>query len=163
MSKTITCVDVFGKKHDFDVADLKWRPSAYGVVIKDGKILLSKQFGERYDLPGGGTDMDESLEKGVIREVKEETGIDVKNPQLLGIKESFFCDEHAIKGEAYHALLFYYICEFVGGELSIDGFDEWEKQYAEMAEWIPVEKIDKIKLASSVDYRPYVKKALRRV
>ena len=156
MSKTVTCVDVNGETHDFSVDDLKWRPSAYGVVIKDDKILLSKQFGDKYDLPGGSVELDEKLEDGVIREVKEETGIDVKNPRFLGVENNFFCDSHA-EGEVYHSILIYYLCEFVGGELSTDGFDEWEKLYAEMAEWIPLERLDTLNIASTVDYRPIVK------
>lgn len=160
MSKTITCKDVAGKEYEIPVNKLKWRPAAYGAVIKDGKILLSKQFGDKYDLPGGGIDLGEKLEDGVIREVKEETGIDVKNPKLLGFEESFFMDSHALN-EAYHCYLFYYACEYVGGELSTDGFDEWEKQYAEMAEWIPLDRINEIKVASSVDYRPFVNKAIQ--
>jgi len=159
MSKSVVCKDVHGKEYQVPVKNLKWRPSVYGVVIKDNKILLSKQFGDKYDLPGGGMELDEKLEGGVVREVKEETGIDVKNPRFLGVEDNFYYDSHAL-AEAYHSILIYYLCDFVGGELSTDGFDEWERQYAEIAEWIPVEKLDEIKIASTVDYRPFIKKAL---
>jgi 8-oxo-dGTP diphosphatase len=159
--KTVTCVDIKGKTYQVPVDQLKWRPAAYGVVIKEDKILLSKQFGNRYDLPGGGIDLGEKLEDGVIREVKEETGINVGSPKLLGYKESYFMAEHA-EGLAYHCYLFYFSCEFIGGELSTAGFDEWEKQYAEIAEWVPLNKFDGLKLASTVDYHPYVKKAIGR-
>lgn len=157
-SKTVICVDVKGKKYEVPVSNLVWRPSVYGIVIKDNNILLSKQFGDKYDLPGGGLDLDETPEDGVIREVREETGLDVKKPKLIGFKDSFFQDSHALN-KAYHSLLFYFLCEFIGGELSTEGFDKWEKQYAEMAEWIPLDKLDNIELASTVDYRPYVSKA----
>lgn len=159
MDKTVTCVDIKGREYKIPASQLKWRPAAYGIVVKEGKILLSKQFGDKYDLPGGGVELGEGLEDGVIREVKEETGIDVKNPQLLGMEESYFMDSHALN-EAYHCYLFYYLCEYVGGELSTEGFDEWEKQYAEIAEWIDVDKIDSLKIASTVEYRPFIKKAL---
>lgn len=161
MTEIVICKDINGKEYEIPADRLKWRPAAYGIVIKDGKILLSKQFGDKYDLPGGGIDLGEKLEDGVVREVKEETGIDVKNPKLLGMKESYFMDSHALN-EAYHCYLFYYLCEYVGGELSTDGFDEWEKQYAEMAEWIDIDRIDSLKIASTVEYRPFVKKALQK-
>src|SRR6266478_2668454 len=103
MSK-ITCIDVHGVARDFDSTELKWRPSAYGIVIKDQKILLSPQFGDKYDLPGGGVDLKEKLEEAVVREVKEETGIDVKNPKYLGFEESFFWDSH-FSGNAYDSLV----------------------------------------------------------
>ena len=160
MSKTVICKDVDGKEYEVLVEQLQWRPTAYGIVVKDGKILLSKQFGERFDLPGGGLDLGELPEEGVIREIKEETGIDTKNPKLISFINSFFYSDHAEK-ESYQCLIFYYSCEFVGGELSTDGFDEWEKQYAQMAEWIPLERLDELGIASSVDYRPFVKKALK--
>lgn len=160
MTKTVRCLDVNGNEYEVPVNKLKWRPSAYGIVIKNDKILLSKQFGDKYDLPGGGIDLGEKLEDGVVREVKEETGIDVTNPKLLGFVESFFTDSHALN-ESYHCYLFYYACEYVGGKLSTDGFDEWEKQYAEMAEWLPLDKLDGITPASTVDYRSYVKQALK--
>jgi 8-oxo-dGTP diphosphatase len=157
MNNTITCVDIDGNKYQVPISDLQWRPSAYGVVIKDGSILLSKQFG-KYDLPGGGIDLGELPKDAVIREVKEETGLDVKNPKLLGIENSFF---QAIHGEkkAYQSLMMYYVCEYVGGLLSTEGFDEYEKDYAELAEWIPLSSIDTLQLASTIDYRPYIKQA----
>jgi 8-oxo-dGTP diphosphatase len=158
MSK-ITCVDVHGATREFESSELKWRPSAYGIVIKDKNVLLSKQFGDKYDLPGGGVDIEESLEDAVIREVKEETGLNVKHPKFAGFKESFFWDSH-FSQNAYHSLVFYFECEFVGGELSTVGFDEAEKQYAEIAEWIPIDKLDDLGIASSIDYRPFVKQAL---
>jgi 8-oxo-dGTP diphosphatase len=161
LASTVTCLDVDGNEYPITTDKLQWRPAAYGIVIKDGNILLSKQFGDKYDLPGGGLDLGEEPEAGVVREVKEETGMDVKAPVLVGLKNSYFHDAHA-KQEYYHCILFYYSCQFVGGELSTEGFDEWEKQYAQMAEWIPLSKIDEIKLASSVDYRPFIKAAVEK-
>jgi 8-oxo-dGTP diphosphatase len=160
MSKTVICLDATGKEYEIPVEQLQWRPTAYGIVIKDEKILLSKQFGDKYDLPGGGLDLGETPEEGVIREIKEETGIDAINPKNVSVINSFFYSGHADK-EAFQCIIFYFLCEFAGGELSTEGFDEWEKQYAEMAEWTPLAKLDEIKVASSVDYRPFVKRALK--
>jgi hypothetical protein len=54
----------------------------------------------------------------------------------------------------------YYKCDFVGGSLSIDGFDEHEKTFADMPEWIPIKQLDDLNISSSIDYRKYVKQAL---
>jgi 8-oxo-dGTP diphosphatase len=159
MSKTVICVDVFGKTYNVAVDKLSWRPSTYGIVIKNDKVLLSRQFGDKFDLPGGGLDLGELPEEGVVREVAEETGIKVKNPKLLGVENSFFQSSHA-KDESYHSLLFYFVCEHAGGELSTEGFDDYEKEYAQMAEWVPLSNLDKLDMASTVNYKPYVKKAL---
>lgn len=155
---TVICSDVEGNTYEIPVNELQWRPSAYGIVIKDGKVLMSKQFGDMYDLPGGGVDLGEDLGTAVIREVKEETGIDVSAPKNIGVENSFFHSAHGNK-KSYHSILLYYVCKFQGGELSTDGFDEYEQEYAEMAEWIPLNSIDDITIASTIDFRPYIKLA----
>lgn len=156
----ITALDVFGNEHRVDLASLTWRPSVYGIVIEDGKILMPKQFKTKYDLPGGGVEIGEALEDAVIREVKEETGIDVKVVRLIAVRSSIFTSAHDDSPKNYHSLLFYYLCKKVGGELSIGGLDEYEKNYAEMAEWVPIEKLDKIDMPSTVDCKPIIKEAI---
>lgn len=157
MTNVVTCVDIDGNKYEVPINKLLWRPSAYGIILNDNKVLLSKQFG-KYDLPGGGIDLGEDIETAVIREVKEETGIDVSVSKLLGIENSFFQASHS-NNNSYHSLLVFYACDYLGGELSTDGFDEHEKAYAEMAEWIPLESVDMIEIASTVDFKPYIKQA----
>lgn len=157
MSKTVTCVDIYGKKHEVRVSELTWRPAAYAVVIKDDKILLSKQFGDGYDLPGGGIDLGELPQDSAVREAKEETGIDVANPQLITVKNSFFTFTHSCGG-SIQSLQFFYKCDFAGGEFSIEGFDEYEKQYADMPEWVDLKELPNINVKSSVDWREIVKK-----
>ncbi|MCA9332986.1 NUDIX domain-containing protein [Candidatus Saccharibacteria bacterium] len=158
MKATVTCLDIDGNEYEIPVNKLQWRPSAYGVIIKDGKVLLSKQFGSKYDLPGGGVDLGELPENTTIREVKEETGIDVVSPKFLGLENSFFHAKHASEN-SYQSILIYYACDLSGGELSTDGFDEYEKAYADMAEWVSLDTIDTIEIASTVDFRPYIKQA----
>lgn len=158
---TITALDVFGKKHQVNIKDLTWRPSVYGIVIEGEKLLMPKQFKTKYDLPGGGVEIGEALTNAVVREVKEETGIDVEVVRFAGIKTSIFCPSH--DGEvkkAYHSILLYYLCRKIGGELSTDGFDAYEKRYAEIAEWVPLDKLDELDLASTVDYKDIVRSCL---
>lgn len=157
--KKIEAVDVHGGRHLVDIENLKWRPSVYGIVIRDNKILLSPQF-DGYDLPGGGLNLGEELEEGVGREVKEETGIEVKNIQLVDVKNSFFRSVHG-DNKSYHSILLYFTCDFAGGEISTEGFDEYEKEYAQAAKWIPLDEIDKLKPAATVDWRTIVKKVMK--
>lgn len=161
-AKTVTCIDNHGQRHEVSTSVLAWRPSAYAIVIKDGKLLVSPQF-NGYDLPGGGVDLGELPHDGAVRETKEETGMDVENPRLLTATSSFFKPSMPDPGEpeAMQSIMLYYVCDFVGGDFSMDGFDEYEKQYARMAEWLPLEKLDEINVASSVDWRPFVKQAVR--
>lgn len=154
-SKDITALDINGHTYEITTEQLSWRPSAYGIVIKDGKLLLLKQQ-TGYDLPGGGAELGETCEEAVVREVKEESGIDVANPRIVATSSSFFklpreADEYV------QSLMLYYVCDYVGGELSTDGFDEWEKSYAEAPEWYPLDKLDELQVGSSNDFRPYVR------
>jgi len=60
-------------------------------LVEDGnKILLQnriKKDWQGYTLPGGHVERDESFVDAVIREMKEETGLDIKNPVLVGVKQ----------------------------------------------------------------------------
>ena len=60
-------------------------------LIYDGdKYLLQDRVGEDwkgYTLPGGHIESGESIVDAVIREMKEETGLIIKNPKLCGVKQ----------------------------------------------------------------------------
>lgn len=64
------------------------------VFVKDGKVLLSKRAIEPrkgiYDIIGGFLNEDEYPDKGIIREVKEETGLNVKIEKTLGIYRDLY-------------------------------------------------------------------------
>lgn len=160
-SKTVICVDNQGNKHEVAVDSLTWRPSAYAIVIKDGKLLVSPQF-KGYDLPGGGIDLGETPEQASVRETKEETGLDVEDPQLVAVTTSFYKPFKPEPGEAtaVQSVMLYYACTFKGGEFSTDGFDKYEQEYARIAEWLPLDKLDSIHVASSIDWRQYVRKVV---
>lgn len=151
----VEATDFEGNTIEVDVAKLRWRPSAYGVVINEGKILLLKQT-NGYDLPGGGVEMGESPETAVVREVKEETGLDVSSPKLLGVETSFYKPFNT-ENLFVQSLMIYYECSLEGGVMSNEGYDEAEKLYALGAEWVAVKDLDSIKLGTSVDFRKYIK------
>ena len=151
---TGVCTDIEGHKYQVPTTDLAWRPSAYGIVIRDNHILLCKHFG-RYNLPGGGLDFGESIEEALKREVKEETGIEIANPRLIAADSDLFKPPYGQK--CIQSILLYYACDAAGGSLSMEGFDRHELQYAEMPEWISLDTINNWQITSTKDFRPYVK------
>lgn len=92
-------------------------------LITDGdRMLLQnrvKKDWQGFTLPGGHVEPGESFVDAVIREMKEETGLDIKNPRLVGIKQ------FPIKDGRYVVLLFK-ATEYSGTVVSSDeGQMEW--------------------------------------
>lgn len=67
------------------------------VIEKDGKYLLVQEAQEKcykkWNIPAGHLDFNESIEQGVIREVKEETGCDVELNGILYIANKIVEDD----------------------------------------------------------------------
>ena len=67
---------------------------AYGLIIKDNKVLFIKKFGGPYngklDLPGGTIEFGERPEDALKRELMEEVGIEVVDYQLFDADSVFF-------------------------------------------------------------------------
>ena len=156
--KKIDCHNKDGKIITVDASKLIFRPSIYGIIIKGDKILLSKQWGG-YDFPGGGINKGETQEEALNREVKEETGLDVQVGKLVDCFDSFF--RPYFLDEFWHCHLLYYICKNPKGKISKDNFDVYEKEYADLAEWIPLNKINQLKFYNNVDSVKLIKKALK--
>ena len=64
---------------------------ARGVCVVDGKVLLCLPKSRRYSyLPGGHIEFGETGREALVREMKEETGLDATAGELLGVVESSF-------------------------------------------------------------------------
>lgn len=151
-------VDIHGNHHEVSLDEISWRVHAYAVIIEDDKILLSPQHGDnRYDLPGGKVDLGESMEDGLVREVKEETGIEVSPVRLLGVHDVLFKVTFREPQEVWHSVMLYYLCDKVGGRINTDGFDEHEASYAQEAVWMNLDQLDGISPASSYDWREIIR------
>ncbi len=149
--KKIICEDKDGKKYEVFAGELSFRPAVYGIIIQNGEVLLSKQW-DGYDFPGGGINLGETIEEALKREVKEETGFEVKIGKLVTCENSFY---KRVKGDYIHAIFMYYLCEIIGGKLSTEFFDEHERKYLGEAEWIDLKNIEKIKIYTSCQWRKF--------
>ena len=80
------------------------------IIIKDNKILLHKNDNkDNYCLPGGGVKFLESSEEAIIREIKEETNLDIKVEEFVTTIESIF-EKDGIK---FHEIYFIYKGSFM--------------------------------------------------
>jgi len=63
------------------------RVGAFAVIrAGDGRVLISRRVDSGwYNLPGGGVEPHETVTEGLIREVREETGLDVAVGRLVGV------------------------------------------------------------------------------
>ena len=95
---------------------MKHRISAGGLLLQDGKILLVRhQITDRYDFwvaPGGGVEETETLEEAAVREVREETGLDVEAGKKVYLEE--FYESHT------RYMKIWVLCTLKGGTLSIE-------------------------------------------
>ena len=148
-ARKIVCKGLFGEIAEVSPDELRFRPSIYGLVIKNGNILLCPQW-DGWDYPGGGIDLGETLEEALVREVKEETGITVSRSKLLHVSDNFFQPTFA-KEQHWHSIKLYYTCEYVSGEISSDGFMAHEKEYMKKAQWVPLEQAKTFKFYNPED------------
>jgi mutator protein MutT len=115
------------------------------VIIRDGKILLEKRRSEpakgKWSIPGGLVELGESAEQAVIREVKEETGLEVEKPELIDVINNISLDENGkIK---YHFVIIDYFVRLKGGELK--AADD-----AEELRWIALDEAEKYDLTKTL-------------
>src|SRR3989339_684817 len=89
MNKIVQGRDIDGNKIELNVEDLYFRPAVYGVLIQDNKVLMMNQkFG--YCLPGGALDLGETFEESLKREIREETGYEIKIINIVEVTSEFF-------------------------------------------------------------------------
>ena len=82
-------------------------------VFKDGKILLVHENNGTWSLPGGWCDVLESVKSNTIKEVKEETGLDVRAVRIIAIQDR---NRHNQPVYAYGVCKVFVLCELIGGK-----------------------------------------------
>ena len=84
-------------------------------VFQDGKILLVHENNGTWSLPGGWCDVDQSVASNVIKEVKEETGLDVTADKLIAVQDWRL---HNVRNYAYGVIKIFVLCRKTGGDFA---------------------------------------------
>lgn len=106
-------------------------PCVIVLIHRPGELLLARQAQwptGRYGLVAGFLDFGESLEEAVIREVREETGVEVKDLRYIG-SQSWPFPSQVMAG---------FTAEYAGGALCVD------RNELEDARWFPLDNLPEL-------------------
>lgn len=115
------------------------------IVIDKGAILLVKRDREPakglWSLPGGRVEVGESLREALVREVREETGIEVDVDGMIGTAERIVRND---EGDiAFHYVILDYVC--TARSVDIKAGDD-----AAEVRWVPVGEIADLQLTAGL-------------
>ncbi len=112
-----------------------------GVVVRDGKVLLVLRGREPgrglWSLPGGVVHCGETLRAAVVRELREECGIDVAVAETAEVVERMIPD--ADGRLQYHYVILDYQARWLQGELTAS-------EEVEDARWVDLDSLDRYRM-----------------
>jgi len=106
--------DLFEKETGYLTPKLDVR----GAIIQDNQILLVRERADDlWTLPGGWADINDSPSEGVVREVREESGYDVKVTKLAAVLDK---RKHDHPPALPHIYKCFFMCEITGGKPQVN-------------------------------------------
>jgi ADP-ribose pyrophosphatase len=112
------------------------------VLLDGGRILAMRdERSPYYYLPGGRVRMGERAEDAVLREVREELGIEARIERPLWLSQSFFNED--VAHVDYHELCLYFLVDASATDLLTRGdrFRGPELRHVHDFEWLPFERL----------------------
>ena len=97
-------------------------------IFKNNKILLTHENNGTWSLPGGWCDVLESVKTNTIKEVKEETGLDVETVKIIAVQDR---NKHNKPIYAYGVCKIFVLCNVIGGKF-IENIETTGIEYFEL-------------------------------
>ena len=86
----------------------RFRIGVFALVHADGRVLLARRRDSGWwNLPGGGMEAGETVDEAVLREIREETGLEARVERLVGVYSKPQADE----------IVLTFACSVMGGTL----------------------------------------------
>lgn len=104
-----TVKDLFCNETGYQTPKLDTRAA----IFKDDKILLVRENNGKWSLPGGWVDVNVSVKENAIKEVKEESGLDVTADRIIAVQDR---NKHNLPQYAYGVCKVFVLCSLVGGQ-----------------------------------------------
>lgn len=117
---------------------------ACAIIVHGDRLLAMKdEVSPYYYLPGGRVSLHETAEDAVLREVREELGIDARIVRPLWFNQSFFVED--VTGERFHELCLYFLLDITHTDLLTRGdtFRGTEAHHRHIFEWLPFDRVER--------------------
>lgn len=134
-----------------DVEEIVIRVKA--VIINSKNELMLGYCDNTYQFPGGHLEENETLEEGLIREVKEETGIDIRDYDLKPFEKiAYYTNNYRNTGKTRKNELYFYLIKtdesYDENKMNLDVF---EKDNNYIIKMIPLSNVEGVLIKSIPD------------
>jgi len=103
-------------------------------IFKNNRILLVKEADGRWSLPGGWVDVDLSVKENIIKEVREEAGLDVEVDKVIAVQDR---EKHNLPIYAYKICKIFIQCSVIGGSFKANN-ETTDSRYFSLEELPPL-------------------------
>ncbi len=127
--------------------------SVGAIILREDNVLLVKRGVEPsaglWSIPGGAIELGETAQDALVREVKEETGLEVEPEEVVEVFNTILEERGRVQ---YHYVIIDYLCRYVSGEIA-------PASDVEDARWVSITDLDRYQMTSTA--RPAIAAALK--
>ena len=117
-----------------------FRYRAAAIIIEEGCVLMAYNGEEDYYYcVGGGVHLGETSRDAVLREVKEETGIEYEVERFAFVNESMYYGNGNLSGKECHVIEFFYLMKPKGHKFALHSRGGGMAE--ECLRWLPLEEV----------------------